>query len=138
MGNIPKRENCQEVEKRVWGRGRATPTQAASHHDGHGTVTGRKKRTRGAKKRAAGKVGAGPLGTASDQGAGLGHGSPEKEQPKAPGTISTGIILGESKSKREKVDREVERCCQCTRHSTCSRTYECRERGSACTNCMCL
>ena len=49
------------------------------------------------------------------QRAGLGHG---QEQPKLSGTQPTGVSTGFSISKREKVDREVERCCQLTRHLT--------------------
>ena len=55
-----------------------------------------------------------------------------------PGTHPTGASTGVSGSKREKVDMEVERCCQCTRHSTYRRTCACKEIGTACTNCMCL
>ena len=55
-----------------------------------------------------------------------------------PGTLSTGFHTGELISKREKVDREVKRCCQCTRHSTWRRTCACKDRVTACMNCMCI
>ena len=102
------------------------------------TAIGRRKRTCSAKKQATGKVGTVLPRASADQGDSLGHGSPEKELPEAPGTFSTGTNFGELKSKREKVDREVERCCQCTRHSTCHCTCEFKERGSTCMNCMCF
>ena len=102
------------------------------------TAAGRRKRTRVAKKRAAGKVSTVLLRASADQGENLGNGSPEKEQPEAPDTFSTGKSFGELKIKKEKVYRQVERCCPCTRLSTCHRTYECKETGSACTNCMCF
>ena len=70
-------------------------------------ATGRRKRTRGAKKRAAGTVATALTRASANQGGGLGHGNPEKEQPESPGTLSTGLKTGELKSKREKVDRGV-------------------------------
>ena len=83
------------------------------------TVRGRRRRTRGVKKQVAGEVATDLTRDSAVQGSGLGYGA---EQPKPPGTPSTGVSTGVSRSKREKVDREVERCCQCTRHSTCRRT----------------
>ena len=74
------------------------------------TVRGRNKRSRGAKKLGAADVDTVRDGVSGFQGAGLGHG---QGQPKLPGTQPTGGSTGVSSSKREKVDREVERCCQC-------------------------
>ena len=99
------------------------------------TVRVRRKRTRGAKKQGAVDVATEFTSDSVFQRAGLGHGP---EQPNLPGTHPTGASTGVSGSKREKVDREVERCCQCTRHSTCCRTCACKERGTVCTNCMCF
>ena len=99
------------------------------------TVRGRRKRSTGVKKRGAADVATARDGVLGFQGAGLGHG---QGQPKLPGTQPTGGSTGVLISKREKVDREVERCCQCTRHSTCRRTCACKERGAACLNCMCF
>ena len=55
------------------------------------TVRGRKKRTRGAKKRGAGDVATALTSDSAFQRAGLSHG---QEKPKPPGTPSTGFIQG--------------------------------------------
>ena len=77
------------------------------------TVRGRRKRSRVVKKLGAAGVATARDGVSGFQRAGLGHG---QEQPKLPGTQPTGASTGVLISKREMVDREVERCCQCTRH----------------------
>ena len=71
------------------------------------TVRGRRKRSRGVKKLGAADVATVLTSDSGFQRAGLGHG---QEQPKLPGTQPTGASTGFSGSKREKVDREVERC----------------------------
>ena len=70
-------------------------------------VRGRRKRSRGVKKRGAADVATARDGVSGFQRAGLGHG---QGQPKLPGTKPTGSSTGVLTSKREKVDREVERC----------------------------
>ena len=71
-------------------------------------MTGRNSRTFVAKKRDVGNHGVVPLGMATGQGGGLGHGSPKKGLLKALGTEYTGFLGEDKGSKRKKVDREVE------------------------------
>ena len=98
---------------------------------------GKKKRTRVARKIGRGNHGGSPPGPSTGQGVSLGHGSPDKDQPKLPVTSNMGSKGGTSGATRQEVNREVSQFCKCTRHLTCGHICTLRYKGQSCTNFLC-